>query len=150
MNETPRPAYADDLRIGHVYRLGSHSVGEDDVVDFARQWDPQSFHVDAEAAAAGTFGGLIASGIHTLAIFQRLAVQGAFADWQVIAGRRLLDVEFRRPVRPGDILTGSMTIDDIVVDERGRALVTAAAALLDQDDRTVLTTVIEVLVRAHP
>ncbi|MDL9945478.1 MaoC/PaaZ C-terminal domain-containing protein [Gordonia sp. ABSL11-1] len=110
---------------------------------------PQSLHVDA-AAASGAFGGLIASGIHSLAIFQRLAVQGAFADWQVIAGRRLVDVEFRRPVRPEDALTGSMTIDDIVVDDRGRALVIAAAALVDQDERTVLTTVIEVLVRARP
>lgn len=150
MNETSRPAYADDLRIGRVYPLGSYVVSEDELVDFARQWDPQSFHVDAAAAASGAFGGLIASGIHTLAIFQRLAVQGAFADWQVIAGRRLVDVEFRRPVRPGDTLTGSMTIDDIVVDDRGRALVTAAAALVDQDERTVLTTVIEVLVRARP
>jgi acyl dehydratase len=150
VNETPRPAYADDLRIGRVYPLGSYVVSEDELVDFARQWDPQSFHVDAAAAASGAFGGLIASGIHTLAIFQRLAVQGAFADWQVIAGRRLVDVEFRRPVRPGDTLTGSMTIDDIVVDDRGRALVTAAAALVDQDERTVLTTVIEVLVRARP
>ena len=149
VNETSRPAHADDLRIGQRYRLGSHAITEKDLVEFARQWDPQSFHIDAAAAEAGAFGGLIASGIHTLAVFQRLAVQDVFAGWQVIAGRRLVDVGFRRPVRPGDTLTGALTIDDIAVDDRGRALVTATGVLVDQNDRTVLTTGIEVLVRTR-
>ncbi len=62
-------AYGEDLAVGTVYQLGTHTVSEAEQLDFAAQWDPQDFHTDADAAAAGPFGGLIASGIHTLSIY---------------------------------------------------------------------------------
>nr|WP_040530096.1 MaoC/PaaZ C-terminal domain-containing protein [Gordonia rhizosphera] len=149
MHVEPTVVFAEDLRVGHEYQLGAHTVTEAELLDFARQWDPQGFHVDAEIAAAGAFGGLIASGIHTIAVFQRLAVRDVFDAWSVIAGRRLVEVAFLHPVRPDDTLTGSMVIDDIVFDDRARALVTGTAIMVNQKNRPVLRTVVELFVRSR-
>ncbi len=69
-HEHTRLVYAEDLGIGQRFDLGSHTVTEAELVDFATHWDPQWFHIDRAAAQDGQFGGLIASGIHTLAILQ--------------------------------------------------------------------------------
>jgi acyl dehydratase len=67
---------------------------------------------------------VIASGVQTLAIFQRLSVLAAETDWAVIAGTRLLDVRFLRPVRPNSTLSGGVRVDSIEIDQRRqRALV---------------------------
>ncbi|MXP23382.1 dehydratase [Gordonia sp. HNM0687] len=149
MTTETRRAFADDIEPGRRYQFEALTISETELLDFATQWDPQSFHIDSDVAESGAFGGLIASGIHTLAVFQRLAVRAVFDHWQVIAGRRLLDVAFLRPVRPGDTLTGSMTVHTIVFDKPGRALVTVGGVLVDRDDREVLTTTMEVFVRAR-
>lgn len=142
--------YADDLHVGTTYPLGSHTLSEHAVIDFARVWDPQEFHTDRAVAAAGVYGGLIASGIHTIAICQRLAVQGVFHNWSVIAGRNIRDARFLRPVRPGDTLTGTITVEDIAFDERNRALVTTSAELVNQDAKAVLTLHLESYMHARP
>ncbi|MYR06951.1 dehydratase [Gordonia sp. SID5947] len=142
--------YADDLQIGERYPLGTHTITEAEVVEYATAWDPQGFHIDKEIADAGAYGGIIASGIHTLAIYQRLAVSGVFGNWSVIAGKSLTDVRFLRPVRPGDTLTGSITVDDVAFDDRGRALVTTSARLANQRAEEVLSLVVEAFVRARP
>lgn len=145
--------YAEDLRKGATYELGPHTVSEDELVGFASQWDPQDFHIDKETADAGQFGGLIASGIHTLAVYQRLSVLGMIGGWSVIAGRSLQNVRFLRPVRPGDVLTVSVVIEDIVFDERpvkARALVTTSAVMSNGDGDQVLSMIIDAYVRARP
>ena len=68
------PRYWDDYEIGQRFDLGSTSFTADEIVDFARQYDPQSFHVDAGAARQSMFGGLIASGWHVTAKLMRLFV----------------------------------------------------------------------------
>ncbi|MFW0793991.1 MaoC/PaaZ C-terminal domain-containing protein [Gordonia sp. CPCC 205515] len=150
MDTQPAVAYADDLVVGHRYQLDSYTLDEAELVEFARQWDPQGFHIDAAVADAGAYGGLIASGIHTIAIYQRLSVTGVFDHWSVIAGRTLNDVRFLRPVRPGDTLTGTVLIDAIEFDDRGRALVTTSAEIVNQDGSAVLTLVVDAYVRARP
>ncbi|WP_024793991.1 MaoC/PaaZ C-terminal domain-containing protein [Tomitella biformata] len=142
--------YAEDLRKGAAHQLGSHTVTEAELVEFAAQWDPQGFHIDRSVADAGQFGGLIASGIHTLAIYQRLSVVGIFDDWAVIAGRELRSVRFLRPVRPGDALTGTVVIEDIVFDDRARALVTTSAELVDGAGDRVLSLLMDAYVHARP
>ncbi|MGV9709112.1 MaoC/PaaZ C-terminal domain-containing protein [Gordonia sp. NPDC003424] len=149
MDTDANVSFADDLAVGHRYRLDSYTVDEAELVEFARQWDPQGFHIDPEVADAGAYGGLIASGIHTLAIYQRLAVLGVFNHWSVIAGRELSDVRFLRPVRPGDTLTGTVGIDEIAFDERGRAMVTTSAELVNQRGAAVLSLVVGAYVRAR-
>lgn len=142
--------WADDLAAGQSFPLDTHEVTETELVDFARAWDPQDFHTDKSVAEKGPYGGLIASGLHTMAIFQRLSVTGVLDRWRVIAGRRLADVRFLRPVRPGDVLTGTMTIDAVDFDDRNRALVTSTTELRNQDGKPVLRTVVEAYVHARP
>lgn len=149
MDADPEVSFAEDLVVGHRYSLDSYSLDERELVEFARQWDPQGFHIDSGIADAGAYGGLIASGIHTIAIYQRLAVTGVFDHWSVIAGRQLTDVVFRRPVRPGDTLTGTVIIDDIAFDDRRRALVTTSAELVNQRGAAVLSLVVSAYVRAR-
>ena len=73
-----RTVFAEDLEIGQVIPLGSYSVTEEEIVEFATQWDPQWFHMDKETAGSGVFGGLIASGLHTLSICQKLVVASLY------------------------------------------------------------------------
>lgn len=85
----------------------------------------------------GHFRGLIASGVHTIAIAQRLLTQTVLNQWAVIAGLGFDRVRFPAPVRPGNVLTGTVRIAEITLDgTRGR--VKMEMRLTDQDDHTVL------------
>ncbi|MGC5245883.1 MaoC/PaaZ C-terminal domain-containing protein [Gordonia sp. DT219] len=146
---TDPTVYAEDLHAGQRYDLGDHTVSEAELLDFASQWDPQSFHVDREAAEAGAFGGLIASGIHSLAIAQQLSVTSLLHSWSVIAGRRLREVEFRAPVRSDDTLAGTLHIDAVVLGMRDRGLVTYTTELVNQADAMVLRFDVDVYLRTR-
>ncbi len=93
-----------DFFAGQVIEAGPHTVTEEELVGFARQWDPQWFHTDAQAAADGVFGGLIASGWHTCSIAMRLVVQAALEGSESFASPGLQYVRWPHPVRPGDAL----------------------------------------------
>lgn len=136
---TPRPAvFADDLAVGDRVELGEHLVERAELLEFACRWDNQWFHTDEAAAQHGHFGDVIASGIHTLAILQRLTVQAIYGDWAVVAGRELESVRFLEAVRPEDVLTGSIEITDIKLGQsRGR--VTMRGQLVNQHGTPVLS-----------
>ena len=144
-----RSVYAEDLRVGDRHDLGSHRVTEDEVVGFATDWDPQFFHVDPEGAKESPFGGLIASGIHSLAIFQKLVVDACFRDWNIIAGKEIRELRFLRPVRPGDELTGHVVIEELTFDDRGRAEYVARGFLTNQDGKDVLSLVTVALIHSR-
>lgn len=99
-----------EFRIGQVIEAGPHLVDEGEIVRYASAWDPQWFHVDAAAAEAGPFGGLIASGWHTCAIAMRLAVDAVLRDSESFASPGLAYVKWPHPVRPGDWLTLLATV----------------------------------------
>ena len=99
------PRYWDDYEIGQKFDLGSTSFTADEIVDFARRYDPQSFHVDAGAARQSMFGGLIASGWHVTAKLMRLFVDN-YVDQRTALGSPGVDeVRWLKPVRPGDTLS---------------------------------------------
>lgn len=148
--DTSDIVYGEDIEVGRKYQLSSHTITEQELVDFAIAWDPQGFHIDKDVAEAGEYEGLIASGLHSLSVYQRLTVLDVFSRWSVIAGRRLRDVRFLRPVRPGYTLTGTVEIQDVTFDDRNRALVTTVAELTDNHGVPVLSAVVEVFVRARP
>lgn len=151
MTQDQQGIYADDVRPGEVTPFGSHAVTEAEIIDFATQWDPQFFHVDPERAAEGIFGGLIASGIHTLGIYQRLSFDARTAPWHVIAGAGIDGLRFHRPVRPGDVLTGSHTVTAVDLDpSRRRGLLTLAGELTDDSGTTVLTLTLSVFMHMRP
>lgn len=137
--------FADSIAVGTTYELGSYFVTEPDIIEFASRWDPQDFHVDPVVAAEGHFGGIIASGVHTLAIFQRLAVETVYQEWAVIGGRRLSQIEFLNPVRGDMRLVGTLRIQDIEPESDIRSLVTAVGMLATADE-TVFRIVVEIYV----
>jgi acyl dehydratase len=126
---TDETLYADDLKVGDAFELGGCTVTEQEIVDFATAWDPQFFHVDADAAARGFFGGLIASGIHTMAVFQRLSVAGFWGRCATIAARGMREVRFVRPMRPGIEVAGKLTVAEIRHRDEERSLVTVSGVL---------------------
>lgn len=93
-----------DFHAGQVIEAGPYVLTEAELVQFARAYDPQWFHTDAEAAAQSPFGGLIASGWQTCAIAMRLVVDAVLAGSESFASPGLEQVRWPHPVRPGDIL----------------------------------------------
>jgi acyl dehydratase len=90
---------------GQVIEAGPHAVEAGEIQTFAEAWDPQWFHVDAEAAAHGPFGGIIASGWHTCAIAMRLAVDRILKGSEAFASPGVASIKWPNPVRAGDSLT---------------------------------------------
>ena len=95
--------YLDDLQAGDRFTSAEHLLDEAQIKSFAAQFDPQPFHLDAEAAKATLFGGLAASGWHTAAITMRLLVGGGLplAGGIIGAGG---EISWPKPTRPGDVL----------------------------------------------
>lgn len=110
-NEAPR-LYFDDLAVGQRFESGTYTVDADAIRTFARQFDPQPFHVDAEAAEHSFFNGLAASGWHTASITMRLLVDGGlpFANGLVGAGA---EIAWPSATRPGDVLTVVSEVADL-------------------------------------
>ncbi|MCC6179044.1 MAG: MaoC family dehydratase [Chloroflexi bacterium] len=104
--------YFEDFEPGQVFDLGSVALSAEEIVAFARQYDPQSFHTDPEAAEDSPYGGLIASGWHTAVLYMRLLVDGLFRDTAGMGSPGLDELRWLKPVRPGDTLTGRCTVLD--------------------------------------
>lgn len=94
-----------DLRVGQVIELGPISVAEDEIVAFARTYDPQWFHTDPARAGDGRWGGVIASGWQTCGLAMRLAVDSVLEGSEVFASPGLAYLRWPNPVRAGDRLT---------------------------------------------
>ena len=103
--QSDAPRYWEDHELGRKYPLGSTTFTEQEIVDFARLYDPQSVHVDAEAARESLFGGLIASGWHVTSKLMRLFVDNYIDTRTALGSPGLDEVRWLKPVRPGDTLT---------------------------------------------
>jgi acyl dehydratase len=99
-----------DIVVGAVHRAGPRAVGEAEIVEFARRYDPQAFHVDPAAAAATRWRGLIASGWMTCAIAMELAVGSVLVDSDSFGSPGVEALRWERPVRPGDQLSLTVTV----------------------------------------
>jgi acyl dehydratase len=133
----------EDFAVGEVMPLGPHTMALDEMVAFARRWDPQPFHLDPEAARASIYGGLIASGWHTCAVLMRLSVEAHRRMDAAGAGSPGIEsCRWLKPVRPGDTLTGSGVVLD-VWPSRSRPIgfVRRRMELVNQRGETVLTLV---------
>lgn len=101
-----KPRFWEDYEVGQRFPLGSTTFTEEEIVSFAKLYDPQSFHVDREAAGRSMFGGIIASGWHVASKMMRLFVDN-YVDHRTTLGSPGLDeLRWLKPVRPGDTLTG--------------------------------------------
>ncbi|AWH95377.1 MaoC family dehydratase [Dietzia psychralcaliphila] len=133
--------FLDDYTEGGRYRFGEESVDADEIVEFARRYDPQSIHTDPEAAAGGPFGGLIASGWQTAALMMRLFADNYLTSVASLASPGIDELRWVRPLRPGDRLT-------LVCETTGvrpsrskpdRGVLTTDVTLINQDGEPVLT-----------
>lgn len=143
---TSRTLYAADLPVGTVIELGEYTLNRDDIVSFARQWDPQPFHLDHPSAARGMFGDITASGIHTLAVLQRLSVHGAYRYWSIIAARAIRNVHLTAPVYPDTTLRGTLRVTAVDDTHPQHALVTVTS-ILTHGATTVMTAETEIYIR---
>lgn len=102
--------YFEDYVPGSVLEYGAVTVTREDIVGFAERFDPQPFHVDADAAADGPFGGLIASGWHTASVMMRLVVDHYLSTVASLGSPGVDELRWTRPVRPGDSLRVRLSI----------------------------------------
>lgn len=110
---TPAPAYMEDLHVGQRFTAGPAAVTAADIIAFGRQYDPQFFHTDPEAAKDSMFGGLIASGWQTAAVSMRLLLDAFPQMAGGMLGRTIENMSWLKPVKPGDALFYEAEITDL-------------------------------------
>lgn len=101
--------YLEDLEDGREFKLGAIGVAKEHIIRFAKEFDPQAFHLDEEVAGR-LFGGLIASGWHTTSLCNRLLVEGFLKQAACLASPGVDELRFIKPVYGGDVLTGSASV----------------------------------------
>src|SRR5581483_11238785 len=105
-----RMRWFEDFAVGDTFELGATCVTREQIIGFAQEWDAQAFHVDEEAAVATPFGGLVASGWHTVLLFMQLYVEGVLRDTATVGSPGVERLRWLSPVRPGDVLMARATI----------------------------------------
>jgi len=144
--------FFEDYAVGAVAELGPVAVDAEEVVAFARRYDPQPMHTDATAAAAGPFGGLIASGWHTAALMMRLIVEQYLSPASSLASPGLDELRWLRPVRPGDTLSVRVTVIEATRSRSkpDRGVVRSMVEVRNQHGETVMSLQPINLVRCRP
>ncbi|WP_340640671.1 MaoC family dehydratase [Bacillus atrophaeus] len=94
----------DEFAIGQVFHTKSFKLTKENIMGFAEEFDPQYMHLDEEKAKVGRFNGIIASGIHTIAISFKLWIEEGFYGDDIIAGTEMNNFKFIKPVYPDDEL----------------------------------------------
>ena len=137
----------DDFHVGQRFTSGTHVMDAAQIKAFARQFDPQPFHLDEEAARNSVFQGLAASGWHTAAITMRLLVSGGppFAAGSIGMGG---EIEWPRPTRPTDVLHVESEILEIIPSRSkpNQGIVRVRNITLNQDGAKVQVLIVKVLV----
>jgi len=133
--------FFEDFKAGDVTEFGPVTVTADEIVEFAERFDPQPFHIDADAAARSPYGGLIASGWHTVALFMGMYVRGMLLDAASLGSPGVEELRWLAPVRPGDELRGRSTITDLQPSATNprRGTVFSTNEVLNQDGTVVMT-----------
>jgi acyl dehydratase len=102
--------YFEDFSAGHIFELGSVSFTDDEIIAFARLYDPQPMHVDPVLASQSIYGGLIASGWHTVAGYMRLLVDHVMLGSESLGSPGIDQLRWVKPVRPRDVLRCRYTV----------------------------------------
>lgn len=137
--------FFEDLRVGLTFRSGNRLVSAEDIRDFARQFDPQPFHLDEREAERSFFRGIAASGWHTAAMTMRLLVESVPLSGGIL-GVAVEELYWLKPVRPGDELWIEAEVAAVMPGERSRGLVKIKGVTRNQLGETVQTLVASLLV----
>src|SRR5512143_2535352 len=135
--------YWEDFTPGRVFETPTRTLSEEDILRFAREYDPQSFHTDPQAARATPFGGLIASGWQTASATMRLMCDGYLLETSCVGSPGLEELRWLKPVRPGDTLRLRATVLEQTPSrtQQGRGTVKFRWDVLNQNDDVVCTMV---------
>ena len=133
--------YFEDYVPGDVHTFGSILVDADEVMSFAKRYDPQAFHTDREAAKRTPFGGLIASGWHTAGLMMRLYYEHFLTHVASFGSPGISELRWLKPVRPGDELSARVTVLEARPSKSkpDRGLVTSLVEVLNQANEVVMT-----------
>lgn len=144
--------YLEDYAAGQIYHSGRHRIDTEQIVAFAKQFDPQPYHLDEEAAKNSPFKGLAASGWHTAAITMRLLVDGEFKPAGGILGVGFEQLSWPRPVRPGDELRVTSEVLEVRPSKSrpDRGMIRVQNTTLNQNDEPVQTFIGNLLVPRRP
>jgi acyl dehydratase len=144
--------YLEDLHVGDRFGSGTCEVTEKSVVDFAQDFDPQPFHLDLDAAKRSVFRGLAASGWHTAAMSMKLFVTGDLKLAGGSIGLSVDDLEWPRPVRPGDTLRLQTEIMEVrrSRSKPDRGIIRIRNVTTNQNGEVVQSFLASVLVRCRP
>jgi acyl dehydratase len=136
-----REMYFEDFKPGDRFVSPGVTVTEGMIIDFALAYDPQPFHLDSRAAAASHFGGLIASGIQTLALGFRVFIQLGLFSACGMGSPGLDELRWLRPVRPGDTLRSEVEVVEARPSRSkpDRGMLVMAFTIRNQRDEDVLT-----------
>jgi acyl dehydratase len=135
-----RVYFLEDFAVGQVFNTGRLRIDADQIKTFARQFDPQPFHLDEQAAQNSVFRGLAASGWHTAALTMRLMVDGEFRPAGGIIGVGFDELSWPRPVRPGDELHAKSEILEVRPSKSrpDRGLIRVRTTTYNQNDEAVM------------
>ncbi len=149
--EKSQGLYLEDLHVGQRFVSGTHHMHEAKIKKFAREFDPQPFHLDEAAAKTSVFGGLSASGWHTAAVAMRLLVDGGLPLGNGIIGLGG-DLAWPKPTRPGDTLHVESEILEIVPSRSklNQAIVKVRSTTLNQHGEAVHSFTSKCLVFKRP
>jgi acyl dehydratase len=133
--------YFEDYVPGLLVDCGKFTVDEAEIIEFARQYDPQPFHVDPDAAAKGPFGGIIASGWQTTSLMMRNVVEHYISAESSLGAAGIDEIRWPRPVRPGDTLRVSATVLEARRSQSkpDRGIVKSRMELVNSDGETAMT-----------
>jgi acyl dehydratase len=133
--------YFEDFTEGETVDLGTFSLTEDEILEFARKYDPQPMHTDPAAAKASIYGGLIASGWHTAVCYMRLVVDSVLLGTDSIGSPGLENLRWLKPVRPGDTLRGRFHILETRLSNSRPdwGIVRSRGEVVNQDGEVVMT-----------
>ncbi len=131
----------EDFKVGQVIELGSCTVSKDEIIAFARKFDPQPFHIDEAAAERSIYGGLIASGMHTCSIFMRLLYDGLLSRAASMGSPGQDELRWIKPVRPGDTLSARGLVEELIPSRSkpDRGLIRTTYEVFNQDGDKVMT-----------
>jgi acyl dehydratase len=144
--------YFEDFEVGAVHELGTVTVTEKEIIEFASAYDPQPFHVSKELAAQSSFGGLIASGWLTASLFMRCYVDGLLADAACEGSPGVDELRYLKPVRPGDVLQARLTVLGVapMLGRPHLGLVRPRCEMLGKDGNAVFSMILNSIFRRNP
>ncbi len=143
--------YFEDLKKGETRRSSVLEVSENDIIEFAKKHDPEWFHTVPEKAKESVFGGLIASGIHTVGMFRVLDYE-MNNDLEAICGLEWKSARFPNPVRPGEKVYAETIVEEMRKSnsDPSRGIITSRGRLINQDGATALEMTVVQLIHCRP